>query len=126
MSFNQGVFPNILKIANVILIHENGDKLNCNKYRLISFLSNVTKIYEKTIHICLINFLRKNKLLFCYQFCFRNVYSVNHDLNSLTELIRKALDGVKFVCGVFIDLQKAFNNVDHNIRLPKLYNYGVK
>ena len=67
MSFNQGVFPNILKIANVIPIHKKGHKLNCNNYRTISLLSNISKIFEKSIHICLVNFLKKNKLLFSYQ-----------------------------------------------------------
>ena len=119
MSFNQGVFPNILKIANVIPIHKKGDKLDCNNYRPISLLSNISKIH-------LVNFLKKNKLLFCHQFGFQNGYSVNHALTTLTELIRKALDEDKFACGVFIDLQKAFDTVDHNILLLKLYHYGVK
>ena len=123
MSFNQGVFPNILKIANVIPIHKKGDKLDCNNYRPISLLSNISKIFEKSMHIRLVNFLKKNKLLFCHQFGFRNGYSVNHALTSLTELIRKVLDEDKFACGVFIDLQKAFDNVDHNILLSKLYHY---
>ena len=118
MSFNQGVFPNILKIANVIPIHKKGDKLDCNNYRPISLLSNISKIFEKSMHIRLVNFLRKNKLLF--------LYSVNHALNSFTELIRKALDEDKLACGVFIDLQKAFDTADHNILLSKLYYYGVK
>ena len=76
--------------------------------------------------IWLINFLRKDKLLFCYQSGFRNGYSVNHTLTSLTELISKALDEDKFACGIFIDLQKAFDTADHNILLSKLYHYGVK
>ena len=54
------------------------------------------------MHICLVNFLRKNKVLFCYQFGFRSGYSVNHALTSLTELIRKTLDEDKFACGVLI------------------------
>ena len=126
MSFNQSVFPNILKIANVILIHKKVDKLNCNNYRPISLLSNITKIFEKSMHICLANFLRKKNLLFCCQCGSRNGYSVNHALTSSTELIRKALDDDKFACRVFIDLQKTFDTVDHNIFLSKLYHYGVK
>ena len=78
------------------------------------------------MHIRLVNFLRKNKLLLCHQFGFRNGYSVNHTLTSMTELIRKALDEDKFACEVFIDLQKAFEPVDQNILLSKLYHYGVK
>ena len=60
--------------------------------RLISPLSNISKTFEKSMHIHLVNFLRKNKLLFCYQFGLQNGYSVNHALTSLTELERKALD----------------------------------
>ena len=70
MSFNQGVFPNILKIANVIPIHKKGDKLDCNNYRPIPLLPNIRKIFENSMQIHLVNFLRKNKLLFCYQFGF--------------------------------------------------------
>ena len=126
MSFNQGGFPNILKGANVIPLYKNSDKLDCNNYRPISLLSSISKISEKSMHIHQVNFLRKNKLFFCYQFGFWNVYSVNRTLTSLTELIRKALDKDKFACVVFIDLQKALDSVDHNILLSTIYHYGVK
>ena len=126
MCFNQGVFPKILKIANVIPIRKKGDKLNYDNYRPISLISNMSKIFEKSMDIRLAKFLRKNKLLFCYQLVFLNGYSIDHALTSFTELIRKALHEGKFTCGVFIDLQKAFETVDHNILLSKLYHYGVK
>ena len=126
ISFNQHVFANTLKISNTIRIHKNGDKVNCNNYRPISLLSNISKIYEKSMHTHLINFLRKNKILFCYKFDSQNGCSVNHALTCLTELIRKALHEDKFACRIFTDLQKAFNTVDHNILLSKFYHYGVK
>ena len=63
------------------------------------------------MHTCLTNFLQVNKLFFSHQFGFRNGYSTNNALTSLTEMIRKALDEGKFSCGVFIDLQKAFDTV---------------
>ena len=91
---------------------KNGDKLNCINYRPISLLSNISKIHEESKHIHPINFLRKNKLLFCYQFGFQNGHSVNHALTGLTELIIKALDETKFTCEIFINLQKAFDTVD--------------
>ena len=126
LSFNQGIFPNLLKIANVIPIHKKGDKLDCNNYRPISLLSNISKIFEKCMHTRLTNFLQVNKFFFSHQFGFRNGYSTNHALTSLTEMIRKALDEDKFACGVFIDLQKAFETVDHGILLSKLNHYGVR
>ena len=70
MSFNQGVFPDILKIANVNPVNKRGDKLDCNNYRPISLLSNISKNFEKSMHIRLVNFLSKNKLLFCHHFGF--------------------------------------------------------
>ena len=77
------------------------------------------------MHTRLTNFLRINKLFFSHQFGFHNGYSTNHSLTSLTEMIRKALDEDKFACGAFIDLQKAFDTVDHGI-LSKLNHYGVR
>ena len=99
LSFNQGIFPNLLKIANVIPTHKKGDKLDCNNYRPISLLSNISKIFEKCMHSHLAIFLQINKLLFSHQFGFRNGYSTNHALTSLTEMIRKALYEDKFACG---------------------------
>ena len=53
------------KVASSIVIN----------YRPISLLSNISKIFEKSMHTHLVNFLRKNKLLFCYQFGFQNGHS---------------------------------------------------
>ena len=99
LSFNQGIFLNLLKIANVIPTHKKGDKLDCNNYRPISLLSNISKMFEKCMHSRLAIFLQINKLLFSHQFGFCNGYSTNHALTSLTEMIRKALDEDKFACG---------------------------
>ena len=44
----------------------------------------------------------------------------------LTENIRKAIDENKFAVGVFFDLQKAFDTVDHEILIKKLDNYGIR
>ena len=72
------------------------------------------------MHIRLNNFLRKNEILFSYQFGFQNNYSTNHAVISLTEMIRNALENGNFACGVFIDLQKVFDTVNHGIRTSKL------
>ena len=44
----------------------------------------------------------------------------------MTEKIREALDNKKHVCGIFVDLKKAFDTVDHNILLKKLEYYGIR
>ncbi len=53
-------------------------------------------------------------------------YSTDHALISLTESIKSTLDKNKFGCGIFIDLQKAFDTVNHEILLSKLEHYGIR
>ena len=124
--FTTGIFLSALKVANIIPIHKKGDKLNCNNYRPISLFSNISKSFEKMMHIRLTSFLKKNKVLSSFQFGFRNKHSTNHVLISLTEMIRSTLDNDQFACGVFIDLQKGFDTVDHKILLFKMNHYEVK
>ena len=83
-------------------------------------------MFEKIMHIRLISFLNKNKILSSFQFGFRNNHSRIHALISLTEIIHSALDNDQFACGVFIELQKTFDTVDHKILLSEMNHYGIK
>ena len=125
LSFSTGVFPSGLKIAKVIPIHKKESKLKCSNYRPISLLSNLDKILEKLMHNRIYEFLEKYKLIYPLQFGFRQHYSTSYALLNLTESIMKALDEGNFACGIFVDLEKAFDTVDHNI-LKKLDHYGVR
>ena len=60
------------------------------------------------------------------QYGFRPKHSTTHALINITENIREAIDGEKATCGVFVDLQKAFDTVNHKILLAKLYRYGIR
>ena len=51
VSFNKRIFPDFLKVANVIPIPKKGKKLDPNNYRHISLLSNISKLYETAMHI---------------------------------------------------------------------------
>ena len=126
LSFSSGTFPSRLKIAKVIPIHKKDSKLLYSNYRPISLLSNIDKIIEKLMHKRLIMFLEQHKILFSQQFGFRQNLSTNYALISLTETIRKALDDGDYACGIFVDLKKAFDMVDHNILIQKLQHYGIR
>ena len=98
----------------------------CENYRPISLLSNISKIFERVMYSRLDNFLTTSEIIHKFQFGFRKQYSTNHALLSIVEQIRRALDSKMFTCGVFIDLEKAFDTVNHKIFLSKLKHYGIR
>ena len=71
-------------------------------------------------------FLTKYKVLFKKQFGFRkNPSTIQKLMISLVDLIKKHLDNDFFVCGIFIDFQKAFDTINHDILLARLDSYGI-
>ena len=80
---------------------------------------------EKLIFKHVYEFLEKHNCFYDLQFGCRSRHSTVHALISITESIRSALDESKHVCGIFVDLQKAFDTVNHDILLNKLHHYGI-
>ena len=125
-SFTTGIFPENLKIAKVIPIFKKGLKTKTCNYRPISLLSIFSKIFEKLMQARLQKFLETCEVLFSMQFGFRSGHSTEHALVTLTESIKSTLDNNRLGCGIFIDLQKAFDTVNHGILLKKLEHYGIR
>ena len=126
LSFSTGIMPEKLKIARVIPIFKKGQRDDISNYRPISLLSVFNKIIETIVYNRLIKFIEKNELLFSNQFGFRTSHSTTHAIILIVDKIQKAIERKEFSCGIFLDLCKAFDTVDHKILLKKLEYYGVR
>ncbi len=125
-SFDTGIFPANMKNALVIPLHKKNEKYIPGNYRPISLLNVFGKIFEKIMHKRLYSFLTKFKILYQLQFGFRTNHSTSLALLDIMERIHESLDKDSMVLGLYIDLQKAFDTVNHEILLDKLNHYGIR
>ena len=125
-SIQQGVFPVELKIARIIPLYKGENNQLIHNYRPISVLPFFSKIFEKIVYKYVVDFLDDNNIFYQYQFGFRKHHSTSHAIITLVERVTKALDTGKYIVGVFLDLKKAFDTVDHSILLKKLEKYGIR
>lgn len=119
-------FPSPLKLAKVIALYKKKSHSLPSNYRPISLLNCFSKIFEKLIYKQMIKFIEKHKILYINQFGFRKGYSTTMALIEVVEEIKIAIDKGEYAIGIFLDIQKAFDSIDHNILLKKLDHYGFR
>ena len=121
-----GEFPDELKIGKISPIFKKGNPELIENYRPISTLPIFGKIFEKLIYTRLYDFFISHRTLSDKQFGFRKGHSTSAALNYAVRQIENAVNNKKHVLGIFIDLSKAFDTIDHQILLQKLDNYGIR
>ena len=126
LSISQGIFPEQLKIANVIPLYKSDDSMSFNNYRPVSVLCVLSKIFEKILYNRVTAFLEIFKILHDNQYGFRKKSSTHVALLTFIDKVIEAIENDEYAIGVFLDFSKAFDTVDHEILLSKLDHYGIK
>lgn len=126
LCFENSIYPDRLKQANVTPIFKSGDRKDPHNYRPLSITSCLNKIMEKCLVTRMESFIEKGKILNDKQFGFRKLRSTNDALAEAIKIIHDLMDANKKVLAVGLDLAKAFDTICHHTLLNKLERYGFR
>lgn len=125
-TFESGVFPDVLKIARVSPLYKAGDSENMNNYRPVSVLPSISKIIEKCMKKQILEFSSNNNLIHAKQFAYLQNKNSFGAIFALIHEINKSIDENQLTACLFIDVQKAFDCMNHEKLFEKLFNIGFK
>lgn len=126
LSLATGTVPDHIKIAKVIPVYKEGDHDVIGNYRPVSVLTGFSKIFERIVHNRIYNFISKHDIMFKSQYGYRPGHSTELALTEALEVLYDAIDNKRISVGVFLDLSKAFDTIDHRILFMKLSHYGIR
>ena len=125
-SIQKGVFPSLMKHAEIVPLFKGGQPHSSNNYRPISLLLTISKLLEKLIYCRTYKFLNGNGIIYNSQYGFRTNHSCEHAITELVGEIVKNQSLNKHTIAIFLDLSKAFDTLQHSVLFSKLSKYGIR
>ena len=126
LSISSGVFPENMKLSEIVPLYKKGPKDQMINYRPISLLITLSKLLEKCMYTHLYKFMVKNNIFYKRQYGFHNKHSCEQAIQNLYgHILQNKEDGFK-TATVYLDLSKAFDTISHDLLLKKLEKYGVR
>ena len=125
-SLNEGVFPELMKLADISPLFKSKLDNEANNYRPISLLMTISKVLEKIMYQRTYGFMESTGQIYNSQYGFRSQHSCESAVAELTSEIIKGQQNGMYTLALFLDLSKAFNTLEHKVLLDKMYRYGIR
>lgn len=126
LSLSSGEFPSGMRKSVVTPLFKKNDKLQPTNYRPISLLSIFSKLLEKVVKTRVIEFLSKNNFFSKNQYGFQSGLNTGSAVIDFMSEVYIGINEGSVCAGIFVDVMKAFDTVDHDILLNKMMSAGIR
>ena len=123
-SLDSGNFPSLWTCSEVSALFKSGDRCDPNNYRPISVLRTISKILDRGVRMQVYKYLMDNDILTPKQFAFRPMMSTSVALAHFSDTVLDNMDEGSVKGALFLDLAKAFDTVDDQRLILKLFSIG--
>ena len=120
------VFPDLMKLAEVVPLYKGKSRESETNYRPISLLTTMSKVMEKVVYKRVYQFLTDTGQICETQYGFRSNHSCEHAIAQVVGSVLKNMEMNKSTIAVMLDLSKAFDTIEHSIMIKKLELFGVR
>ena len=125
-SLQSGIFPDLMKRADISPLFKSKLENDTNNYRPISLLLTISKILEKIVYKRTYSFMEKTGQIFNSQYGFRSQHSCENAVSELVSEVTKGFQNGLYTAALFLDLSKAFDTLEHRVLIMKLKKYGIR